>query len=121
MPGAWPPDLKADSSINSVAELGGTKIAVWKGTTTGARLNTIVRQDLPGASVVQVGDASQAMAMLESSTAVECIQTQTVRNTFDAVGTLGGAMLGGLLSGIKSAADRAAPWPPWSAPLAAPT
>jgi len=60
--------IRADSSINSVAELGGKKIAVLKGTTTEARLNTIVRQHLTGASVVQLGDASQTLAMLESGT-----------------------------------------------------
>lgn len=60
--------IRADSSINSVAELAGKKIAVLKDTTTEARLNTIVRQHLTGASVVQVGDASQALAMLESGT-----------------------------------------------------
>lgn len=58
--------IRADSSFNSMADLDGKKIAVLKGTTTEARLNAIVQKHLPNTRVVTVGDASEALAMLES-------------------------------------------------------
>ncbi len=61
--------IRADSSFNSMADLDGKKIAVLKGTTTEARLNAIVQKHLANARVVTVGDANEALAMLESGSA----------------------------------------------------
>ena len=58
--------IRADSSFNSMADLDGKKIAVLKDTTTEARLNAIVQKHLVNTRVVQVGDANEAVAMLES-------------------------------------------------------
>ena len=58
--------IRADSSFNSMADLDGKKIAVLKGTTTEARLNAIVQKHLVNTRVVTVGDANEALAMLES-------------------------------------------------------
>ena len=58
--------IRADSSFNSMADLDGKKIAVLKDTTTEARLNAIVQKHLVNTRVVQVGDANEALAMLES-------------------------------------------------------
>jgi glutamate/aspartate transport system substrate-binding protein len=58
--------IRADSSFNSMADLDGKKIAVLKDTTTEARLNAIVQKHLVNARVVKVGDANEAVAMLES-------------------------------------------------------
>ena len=58
--------VRADSSFNSIADLDGKKIAVLKDTTTEARLNAIVKKYLVNARVVKVGDANEAVAMLES-------------------------------------------------------
>ena len=58
--------IRADSSFNSMADLDGKKIAVLKGTTTEARLNAIVQKHLVNTRIVTVGDANEALAMLES-------------------------------------------------------
>jgi len=58
--------IRADSSFNSMADLDGKKIAVLTDTTTEARLNAIVKKYLVNARVVKVGDANEAVAMLES-------------------------------------------------------
>ena len=58
--------IRADSSFNSMADLDGKKIAVLKDTTTEARLNAIIQKHLVNTRVVQVGDANEALAMLES-------------------------------------------------------
>jgi glutamate/aspartate transport system substrate-binding protein len=58
--------IRADSSFNSIADLDGKKIAVLTDTTTEARLNAIVQKYLVNARVVKVGDANEAVAMLES-------------------------------------------------------
>ncbi len=58
--------IRADSSFNSMADLDGKKIAVLKDTTTEARLNAIVQKHLVNTRVVTVGDANEALAMLES-------------------------------------------------------
>ncbi|MBK8892156.1 MAG: amino acid ABC transporter substrate-binding protein [Dechloromonas sp.] len=58
--------IRADSSFNSMADLAGKKIAVLKDTTTEARLNAIVQKHLVNTRVVKVGDANEALAMLES-------------------------------------------------------
>ena len=58
--------IRADSSFNSIADLDGKKIAVLTDTTTEARLNAIVKKYLVNARVVKVGDANEAVAMLES-------------------------------------------------------
>jgi ABC-type amino acid transport substrate-binding protein len=49
-----------------MADLDGKKIAVLKDTTTEARLNAIVQKHLVNTRVVTVGDANEALAMLES-------------------------------------------------------
>lgn len=58
--------LRADSPINSIAELAGRKVAVLKDTTTEKRLNAIVRADLPGTQVLAVTDPREGLALLES-------------------------------------------------------
>lgn len=58
--------IRADSSFNSIADLDGKKVAVLKGTTTETRLNAIVQKHMANTRVVTVGDANEAVAMLES-------------------------------------------------------
>ena len=58
--------LRADSPINSIAELAGRKVAVLKDTTTEKRLNAIARADLPGTQVLAVTDPREGLALLES-------------------------------------------------------
>lgn len=58
--------LRADSPVNSIAELAGKKIAVLKDTTTEKRLNAIARDNLPGTQILPVSDAREGLAMLES-------------------------------------------------------
>jgi ABC-type amino acid transport substrate-binding protein len=58
--------LRADSQINSIAELAGKKIAVLKDTTTEKRLNAIAAENLPGARIIAVVDAQEGMRMLEA-------------------------------------------------------
>lgn len=58
--------LRADSPVNSIAELAGKKIAVLKGTTTEKRLNAIIADGLPGTQVIGVTDAQDGLKMLEA-------------------------------------------------------
>jgi len=58
--------LRADSPVNSIAELAGKKVAVLKDTTTEKRLNAIVRADLPGTQILPVTDPREGLALLES-------------------------------------------------------
>lgn len=58
--------LRADSPVNSIAELAGKKVAVLKDTTTEKRLNAIVRADLAGTQILPVTDPKEGLALLES-------------------------------------------------------
>ena len=58
--------LRADSPVNSIAELAGKKVAVLKDTTTEKRLRAIAPDNLPGTQIVTVTDAREGLAMLES-------------------------------------------------------
>lgn len=58
--------LRADSAVNSIAELAGKKVAVLKDTTTEKRLSAIVRADLPGTQILPVTDPREGLALLES-------------------------------------------------------
>jgi len=58
--------VKAGSPINRLADLGGKRIAVLKGTTTETRLNDALRIRLVNATVVAIADAGEGVAMLES-------------------------------------------------------
>lgn len=61
--------VKAGSPINDLADLGGKRIAVLKGTTTETRLNDALRRRLVNATVVPITDALEGVAMLESGSA----------------------------------------------------
>lgn len=58
--------LRADSPVNSIAELAGKKIAVLKDTTTEKRLRAIAPEGLPGTQIMPVTDAKEGLALLES-------------------------------------------------------
>jgi ABC-type amino acid transport substrate-binding protein len=58
--------VKAGAPINQIADLGGKRIAVLKGTTTETRLNDTLRARLVNATVVPTTDAMEGVAMLES-------------------------------------------------------
>ncbi len=58
--------VKTDSPINKIADMGGKKIAVIKGTTTEARLNAQFARRLINATLVQINDGMEGVAMLES-------------------------------------------------------
>ncbi len=58
--------VKAGAPINQLADLGGKRIAVLKGTTTETRLNEALRRRLVNATVVAVADAGEGVAMLEA-------------------------------------------------------
>lgn len=58
--------LRADSPVNSIAELAGKKIAVLKDTTTEKRLRAIAPDNLPGTQILPVTDAREGLVMLES-------------------------------------------------------
>lgn len=58
--------VKAGAPINRLADLGGKRIAVLKGTTTEARLNDALRIRLVNATVVPIADAGEGVAMIES-------------------------------------------------------
>jgi ABC-type amino acid transport substrate-binding protein len=60
--------VKSDSPINKIADMGGKKIAVLKGTTTEARLNAQLQRRLVNATVIQIADGMEGVAMLESGT-----------------------------------------------------
>ena len=61
--------VKNDSPINSMADMGGKKIAVLKGTTTEARLNAMLAKRLINATVVPIADGLEGVRMLEAGTA----------------------------------------------------
>ena len=58
--------VKSDSSINRIADMGGKKIAVLKGTTTEARLAAQFKTRLINANVVTISDGAEGVAMLEA-------------------------------------------------------
>jgi ABC-type amino acid transport substrate-binding protein len=58
--------VKTDSPINKIADMGGKKIAVLKGTTTEARLRDTLQRRLVNATVVGIDNANEGIAMLES-------------------------------------------------------
>ena len=58
--------VKAGAPINQLADLGGKRIAVLKGTTTETRLNDALSRRLVNATVVAITDAGEGVAMVES-------------------------------------------------------
>src|SRR4029077_6136912 len=58
--------VKNDSPIKKIADMGGKKIAVLKGTTTEARLGLQLQRRLVNATVIQIADGMEGVAMLES-------------------------------------------------------
>ncbi len=58
--------VRAGSPVNELADLAGKRIAVLKGTTTETRLNDALRRRLVNATVVQLADAAEGVALLES-------------------------------------------------------
>ena len=58
--------VKSDSPINKIADMGGKKIAVLKGTTTEARLNGQLARRLVNATVIPIADGMEGIALLES-------------------------------------------------------
>jgi glutamate/aspartate transport system substrate-binding protein len=55
----------ADSPVNGIADLGGRRIAVLKGTTTELRLQEQLARRKVSATVVTIGNAQEGVAMLE--------------------------------------------------------
>lgn len=60
--------VMTDSPINKIADMGGKKIAVLRGTTTESRLRDTLKRRLVNASVVLIDNANEGIAMLESGT-----------------------------------------------------
>jgi ABC-type amino acid transport substrate-binding protein len=58
--------VKAGAPINQLADLGGKRVAVLKGTTTETRLNDALSRRLVNATVVAITDAGEGVAMVES-------------------------------------------------------
>jgi glutamate/aspartate transport system substrate-binding protein len=58
--------VKSNSSINRIADMGGKKIAVLKGTSTEARLASQFKTRLINANVVTITDGAEGLAMLEA-------------------------------------------------------
>jgi ABC-type amino acid transport substrate-binding protein len=58
--------VKAGAPINQLADLGGKRVAVLKGTTTEERLNDALRRRLVSATVIAIADAGEGVAMIES-------------------------------------------------------
>jgi len=58
--------VKTDSPINKLADMGGMKIAVQRGTTTETRLRDSLQRRLVNATLVPIGEASEGTALLES-------------------------------------------------------
>lgn len=58
--------VKAGAPINAIPDLAGKKIAVLKHTTTETRLNDTLRRRLVNATVVQIENAGDGIAMLET-------------------------------------------------------
>jgi ABC-type amino acid transport substrate-binding protein len=60
--------VKVDSPINRVADMGGKRIAVQRGTTTETRLRDTLQRRLVNATVVTIADGFEGTAMLENGT-----------------------------------------------------
>ncbi len=58
--------VKTDSTVNKITDMSGKKVAVQKGTTTEVRLNETMKRRLVNATIVQVADANEGLAMLEA-------------------------------------------------------
>jgi glutamate/aspartate transport system substrate-binding protein len=58
--------VKTDSPITKIAEMGGKKIAVLKGTTTEARLTSQLARRMVNATVIPIADGVEGVAMLEA-------------------------------------------------------
>ena len=58
--------VKSGSPINQLADLGGKRVAVLKGTTTETRLNDALRNRLVNATVVAITNANEGVAMVEA-------------------------------------------------------
>jgi ABC-type amino acid transport substrate-binding protein len=58
--------VRTDSTVNKITDMSGKKVAVQKGTTTEIRLNDTMKRRLVNATIVQVGDANEGLAMLEA-------------------------------------------------------
>jgi ABC-type amino acid transport substrate-binding protein len=58
--------VKAGSPISKIAEMGGKKIAVLKGTTTEARLASQLARRSVNATLIPIGDGLEGVAMLEA-------------------------------------------------------
>lgn len=58
--------VRTDSPLNRIADMGGKRIAVLKGTTTETRLHEQLKRRLVNANVVLIGDGNEGVAMLES-------------------------------------------------------
>jgi ABC-type amino acid transport substrate-binding protein len=61
--------VRTGASIDKLADMGGKKIAVLKGTTTETRLRDALQRRLVNATVVAVDTPEQGLAMLEGGTA----------------------------------------------------
>ena len=61
--------VRGDSSVAKLADLGGKKIAVLRGTTTETRLRAALQRQLVNATVVPIGDAAEGIALVESGSA----------------------------------------------------
>jgi glutamate/aspartate transport system substrate-binding protein len=60
--------VKTDSTIHRIADMGGKRIAVLKGTTTEARLAQQLQARLVNATLVPIGEALEGIAMLDAGT-----------------------------------------------------
>jgi len=58
--------VRADSTVNAFADLGGKSVAVTSGTTTEKRLNDMLKIRLIDAKVVKVKDGVEGVALLQS-------------------------------------------------------
>ena len=58
--------VRSDTQFNKLADLGGRKIAVLRGTTTETRLRAALQRQLVNATVVPIGDAAEGIALVES-------------------------------------------------------
>ncbi|MCC6198546.1 MAG: amino acid ABC transporter substrate-binding protein [Burkholderiales bacterium] len=58
--------VMTDSPINKIADMGGKRIAVLRGTTTESRLRDTLQRRLVNANVVLIDNANEGIAMLES-------------------------------------------------------
>jgi glutamate/aspartate transport system substrate-binding protein len=60
--------VMTESPINKIADMGGRKVAVLRGTTTESRLRDTLQRRLVNANVVPIDNANEGIAMLESGT-----------------------------------------------------